>query len=125
MDPHFSTPTHSIWLMAAVSLAGAMLVRFQLAVELVNFGAFVGFILVNLSVIRHHFMGLRQRRGLAVFTSLIFPAAGALICAYIWMSLTSKAKIAGFAWLGLGAIYLSGLTRGFRIPVRRLDFEGS
>ena len=125
VDPRFSTPTHSIWLMAAVSLAGALLVRFQLAVELVNFGAFVGFILVNLSVIQHHFIGLRQRRGWAVFTSLIFPAAGALICACIWMSLTSKAKFAGFAWLAMGAIYLCVLTRGFRIPARHLDFEGT
>jgi putrescine importer len=125
VDPHFFVPTRSIWLMAAISLAGAMLMHFQLAVELVNFGAFVGFILVNLSVIRHHFIGLRQRRGLAVFTSLIFPAAGALICAYIWVSLTSNAKIAGFAWLGLGVLYLAFSTRRFRVPVRHLDFEGT
>ncbi|MGH9662950.1 MAG: APC family permease [Bryobacteraceae bacterium] len=125
LDPRFSTPTRSIWLMGAISLAGAVLVRFQLAVELVNFGAFVGFILVNLSVIRHYFVRLRLRRGFAAFTNLIFPAIGALICLYIWMSLTSKAKLVGFGWLGLGLLYLLVLTRGFREPVCRLDFEGA
>ena len=125
LDPRFSTPTRSIWLMGAISLVGALLVRFQLAVELVNFGAFVGFILVNLSVIRHYFGRLRLRRGVAMLTNLIFPAIGALVCLYIWMSLTSKAKLVGFGWLGLGLLYLFVLTRGFREPVRRLDFEGA
>ncbi len=125
VDPRFDTPTRSIWVMAAISLFGAILVHFQLAVELVNFGAFIGFILVNLSVIRHHFLRLGERRGLAVVTNLIFPAIGALICIYIWMSLTSNAKAAGFGWLGLGAIYLSFLTRGFRVPVKHLGLEGS
>jgi amino acid transporter len=111
--------------MGAISLVGAVLVRFQLAVELINFGAFVGFILVNLSVIRHYFIRLRLRGGFAVLTNLLFPAAGALVCLYIWMSLTSKAKLVGFGWLGLGLIYLFVLTRGFREPVRRLDFEGA
>jgi hypothetical protein len=38
----------------------------------------------------------------------------------VWLSLTSKAKVVGFIWLGLGLIYLAGLTRGFRNPPRTL-----
>ena len=72
----YSTPTRSIYVMGAVSLAGSLLLRFQLAVELLNFGAFVGFILVNLSVIRHFYLRLRQRQRLALVTNLIFPAGG-------------------------------------------------
>src|SRR5439155_9486011 len=40
LDPRYSTPTRSIYLMGAISLIGAMAVRFQLAAELLNFGAF-------------------------------------------------------------------------------------
>ena len=78
IDPKYSTPVRGIYVMGAVSLAGSLLLRFQLVVELLNFGAFVGFILVNLSVIRHFYMRrTRERQGLALVTSLLFPLAGA------------------------------------------------
>jgi amino acid transporter len=121
VHPRFSTPTRSIYLMAAVSLAGALLMRFQLAVELLNFGAFAGFILVNLSVIRHFYLRLGFRKGAAFFTNLVFPLAGALVCTYVWMSLTSKAKLVGFAWLGAGVLYLAIVTRGFHIRPRHFE----
>ena len=125
LDPRYSTPTRSIYLMGAISMVGALAVRFQLAVELLNFGAFVGFILVNLSVIRHYYLRLRERSGLRLMTNLLFPLAGALVCSYVWMSLTMKAKIVGFAWLLAGVIYLAVLTRGFRVPPKKLEFEAS
>lgn len=121
VDPKHATPTRSIYLMGAVSLAGSLLLRFQLVVELLNFGAFFGFILVNLSVIRHFFGRKEQRSGLAVLTSLVFPSFGAIVSGYVWLSLTTKAQMAGFAWLCAGAIYLAVLTKGFRRNVGRLN----
>jgi amino acid transporter len=121
LHPRFSTPTRTIYLMGGISLVGALLMRFQLAVELLNFGAFAGFILVNVSVIRHFYIRLRRRRGVAFFTNLLFPLAGALVCTYVWMSLTTKAKFVGFMWLGLGILYLAIVTRGFRIRPKALE----
>jgi putrescine importer len=120
INPRYSTPTRSIYLMAGVSLVGAVLMRFQLAVELLNFGAFVGFILVNLSVIRHYYVRRKLRAGKNFFTNLIFPALGTLVCTYVWMNLTTKAKLVGFAWMGLGLIYLAVITKGFRIAPKSL-----
>jgi amino acid transporter len=122
LDPRYSTPTRSIYLIGAISLVGAMAVRFQLAAELLNFGAFVGFILVNLSVIRHYYIRLGERRGVYLFTNLLFPLAGALVCSYVWMSLTGKAKLVGFGWLLAGVLYLAVLTRGFRVAPKKLEF---
>ena len=121
VDPRYSTPTRGIYLMGAVSLAGSLLLGFQLAVELLNFGAFVGFILVNLSVIRHFYLRLRERSGWATVTNLIFPLAGAAVCSYVWLNLSWKAQLAGFTWLGLGVVYLAVLTRGFRVPPKALS----
>jgi putrescine importer len=121
VDERYSTPTRSIYLMGAVSMLGALLIRFQLAVELLNFGAFVGFILVNLSVIRHYYIRRRQRRGLDFLTNLVFPALGAMVCSYVWMSLTTKAKLVGFAWLLAGLAYLAFITRGFRLAPKSLS----
>lgn len=121
IDPKHSTPVRGIYVMGAVSLAGSLLLRFQLVVELLNFGAFVGFILVNLSVIRHFYLRRRERHGFALVTSLFFPLAGAGVCTYIWLNLSSKAQLAGFGWLGLGLVYLAILTRGFRITPQSLS----
>jgi amino acid transporter len=119
VDEKYSTPTRSIYVMGGITMLGAFLIRFQLAVELLNFGAFVGFILVNLSVIRHYYLRKRQRSGLGFLTNLIFPGLGALVCSYVWMSLSTPAKIVGFIWLGLGVGYLAYLTKGFsRSPVK-------
>jgi amino acid transporter len=113
IDPRFSTPTRGIYLMAGISLLGVLFMRFEIAVELLNFGAFAGFVLVNLSVIRHFFIRQRRRRGRDLFSYLISPTLGAAMCLYVWTSLSQKAKIAGFIWLAIGAIYLAILTRGF------------
>jgi amino acid transporter len=121
VHPRFSTPTRSIYLMGGVSLVGALLMRFQLAVELLNFGAFAGFILVNLSVIRHFYVRGGERRGTAFLTDLVFPMAGALVCTYVWMSLTYKAKLVGFGWLGLGVVYLAFMTRGCQTRPKQLE----
>ena len=37
------------------------------------------------------------------------------------MSLSTKAKIAGFIWLAVGAAYLAVITRGFRVAPKSLD----
>jgi len=120
IHPRYSTPTRSIYFMGSLSLAGALFLHFQMAVELLNFGALAGFILVNLSVIRHYYVRLGKRRGWDLVANLLFPSAGALVCVYIWLSLSSNAKIAGFCWLAVGALYLGTITRGFRTAPREL-----
>lgn len=120
IDERRSTPVRGILAMGAVSLIGSLLFRFQLAVELLNFGALVGFILVNLSVIRHFYVRLRMRSGWQIVENLVFPILGTLVCSMVWLNLTSKAKIAGFGWLAIGLVYLAFMTRGFRIEPRRL-----
>jgi amino acid transporter len=99
--------------MAGVSLVGSFM-TFELATQLLNFGAFVGFILVNLSVIRHYYIRLGRRRGWDFVRYFLFPLLGALVCGYIWISLTNIAKLVGFGWLGLGLVYLAVITKGFR-----------
>lgn len=119
IHPRFSTPTRGVYFMGLLCLAGIALARFQVAVEMLNFGAFAGFILVNLSVIRHYFIRLRRRSGVEWFTNLLFPLLGAAFCTYLWIHLSSNAKIAGFIWLLAGVVYLAILTKGFRrLPAR-------
>lgn len=121
VDPKFSTPTRGIYLMGCISLLGSLFMGFQDVAELLNFGAFVGFILVNLSVIRHFYLRLGQRSGIAVFTNLIFPAAGTLVCGYVFWNLNPVAQKLGWSWLIIGVLYLAFITRGFTRATTRLD----
>jgi amino acid transporter len=127
IDPRTSTPVRGVLVMGAVALIGSMLFRFQLAVELLNFGALTGFILVNLSVIQHYYIRLRMRSGWQAAENLLFPILGTVVCGFLWFNLTAKAKMAGFGWLALGVVYMAILTRGFRIAPKTLGSleEGS
>jgi putrescine importer len=120
VDPKYATPTTSIYIMGALALIGSIFMRFQLAVELLNFGAFVGFIFVNLSVIRYFYILQKRRTGLDLLTNLVFPLIGTAVCSYIWLNLSWKAQVAGFAWLAIGLIYLAVITRGFRVAPKPL-----
>jgi amino acid transporter len=115
LDERYSTPTRGIYLMGGFPLTASLAMRFQLAVELLNFGAFAGLILVNLSVIRHYFVGGRERAGLGALTNLLFPLSRAVVCSYVWLNLSPKARLAGYLWLGGGTVYLAVLTRCFRV----------
>jgi amino acid transporter len=121
IDARFSTPTRAIYLMSMFSVLGVLFLRFEIAVELLNFGAFAGFILVNLSVIRHFYFRLHRGTGWQLFANLISPATGTIVCAYLWMSLSLKARMAGFIWLIIGCIYLAIITRGFRVAPKSLS----
>jgi putrescine importer len=125
LHPRYATPARAMYVIALISLGGALLVRFQIAVELLNFGAFAGFVLVNLCVIRHYFIHLKQRNLSGVVHNLLFPLLGAAVCSYVWMNLSAKAKIVGFFWLALGAAYLAFITRGFKHLPKQLTFEES
>jgi putrescine importer len=122
IHPRYGTPTRAIWVISALTLIGALLIRFQSAVELLNFGAFVGFILVNVSVIRHYFIRLRLRKGKYFLQNLLTPLLGAIVCCYVWMNLSAKSKIIGFLWLGIGTLYLCVLTHVFHKVPADLQF---
>jgi amino acid transporter len=120
IDPKTSTPVRGIIVMGVVALVGSLTFRFQMAVELLNFGALTGFILVNLSVVNHYYFRERLRSGWQTIQNLVFPLLGTLVCSFLWFNLTNKAKLAGFGWLALGVIYLAILTRGFRLAPKTL-----
>lgn len=121
LDEKSATPARGLLAMAGVTLIGSLMLRFQLAVELLNFGALSGFILVNLSVVSHYYFRLRLRGGRRTIENLVFPVLGTAVCGFLWFNLTAKAKLAGFGWLAIGIVYLAVLTRGFGTTPKAID----
>jgi amino acid transporter len=99
--PRSGVPSRNVLLCGAVALLGAWSIDYQLGAELLNFGAFLACIGVNASAFRHGYLRSGDRR----LAHALMPLAGAAVCLYIWWSLRWQAKLAGFVWVGLGAVY--------------------
>lgn len=113
IDPEHQVPRYNILLIGAICAAGAFVVSYQLGAELLNFGAFIGFMGVNLAAFLHYFV-----RGQRKLSNFLPPVLGFLICFAIWLSLRTPAKLAGAAWLAFGMLYGAWRTRGFRDPIQ-------
>jgi putrescine importer len=112
IHPRLGTPIHSVLLMGIVSVAGALALRYSEAAGLVNFGALLGFMAVNLSVFRLFFCVRRERRGKHFWSNLVLPIGGFAFCLAIWSSLSHMALLLGAAWIAIGtAYYLALLNR--------------
>ena len=95
---------------------------FEEAAKLLNFGAFLAFIGVNLACQREYFW--RRPKTLGSFLlSFLVPAIGAVVCLVIWTSLPVKTLLIGGGWMLAGIGYLAVRTSGFRKPVPLLDFS--
>lgn len=117
IHPKYSTPTYGILAMGVVTLAGGFLLSFQLAAEAINFGALLGFMSVNLSVIGHYFVRGRERAGYALARNLILPACGFVACLYVFVNLSTVARLIGVGWCAFGLVYAAFRTHGFRRPL--------
>lgn len=111
LHPKLASPTHSLLLMGAIAMVAALLLNLEKAAELVNFGACFGFMAVNASVITYYFVRQGERTGIALWTRLISPAIGLIVCLWIWLSVSSLAMIVGASWSVVGVIYLYTLIR--------------
>lgn len=121
LDPKHHSPTFNIWLVGLLALVGSFVLSYEVAAEVLNFGAFLGFMGVNLAVIRQYYIVGKPGRKKWLLTDAIVPGLGFLFCLVIWWGLQRPAKIAGGVWFLAGLVYDAIRTRGFRL--RPVMFE--
>lgn len=120
-----NSPSLNIWLIGIFALACAFKLKYELLGQLINFGAFIAFMGVNLAVIREFFLrppAGHQRRW---FLDLAAPLTGFAFCLSIWLFLPPPAKIAGAIWFAAGFTWLAFKTRGFRRPPAMIDLSAA
>ncbi|WP_242206679.1 MULTISPECIES: APC family permease [unclassified Pseudomonas] len=122
LHARFGTPVNSILLCAVVALL-ALKLDVTTSTSFINFGAFLAFSLVNLSVIFHYWIGGEKRglRELVLF--LLFPFIGLVADLWLMVSLDHLAVYLGLSWLAIGVVYLAVLTGGFRRQPPEMDFQ--
>lgn len=113
VNPKTGVPAWNVLLVAVIALS-AIFVDLDQAASMINFGAFIAFTFVNLSVI-FVFFKFMQQRGVAQVLGYVFvPAVGVVINVWLWLSLDSVSMIIGGIWIAIGVVFLVVTTRGFR-----------
>jgi len=109
LNPKTTIPSLNTLLIGILAFAGSLFLSYERAAELLNFGAFMAFIGVNLAAALHSIRDPSRS-----WSHSVMPLAGLLCCLGIWVNLPTPAMITGSIWFLLGTIYLAIQTRGFR-----------
>lgn len=125
LDAKRNTPTLNISIIGLLAFFGSLVMSYEFTAELLNFGAFLGFMGVNLAVIRRFYIVGQTGGRRHFFSDLAVPGLGFLFCLGIWVGLATPAKIAGCIWFVFGIIHLGYRTRGFRDTPALIDFSES
>ena len=122
LDAKHNIPAFNILVIGGLTLVGALAISYERAAELLNFGAFLAFMGVNITCIRQFCLGPQVGRRRNLFTDLFVPGLGFVFCFGIWWSLPLPAKWAGGIWFAIGLAYAAIRTRGFRVEPPKMDF---
>jgi amino acid transporter len=128
LKPGSSTPTFNILLIGFISFAGAVLLNYvgsayEHAGELLNFGAFLAFMGVNLATFWQFTVTRQPGYQRKLLRDTILPLIGFAFCGLIWWNLNPLAKTVGGIWFAIGLLYVGIKTRGFRSAPVMIDFR--
>jgi putrescine importer len=156
VDPKRHVPRNNVFFVGAIALGGALLVSiglfsYGLGAEMLNFGALIAFMGVNMAAFVRYYVreGGKSPFPPLVLTALVIvlvllptsnwmvlaaaalmllilavwapPLAGFTICFFLWKNLSWKAWKVGGIWMLAGIIFGLIKTRGFRVDL--VDFE--
>ena len=113
IHPVTHVPANNVMIIGLLCVVGAFSMTYEFGAELLNFGAFIGFMGVNAAAFL-----LAWRNGTRTVMGLTPPLLGFLICLVIWLNLSSTSKGVGALWLTMGAIYGWWKTDGFKTVVK-------
>ena len=122
LDSRRDIPEFNILLIGLLTLIGSLAIGYERAAELLNFGAFLAFMGVNLACIQQLCIRPQVGRRRHLLTDLFLPGLGFLFCFGIWWSLPMPAKWAGGVWFMAGFTYAVIRTRAFRLEPPKMDF---
>jgi len=117
IEPKRRIPQNNVMFVGALALAGTVVLTFERAAELLNFGALLAFMGVNAASFTRYYVRERQR----TLGNFLPPILGFTICLLLWLNLSPPAKIVGTIWMLLGIAYGAYRTRGFRSELVSFD----
>jgi putrescine importer len=101
VHPKNRIPRNNILLIGAIILVGGLLMSYQLGTELLNYGALIAFMGVNLS---SAVLGWRERQCGGQWPAILLSVAGLLTCSFLWIHLGTLALTVGTLWASIGVL---------------------
>jgi amino acid transporter len=117
IHPKTRVPANNVLFVGAIALLGAFLISYDNGAQLLNFGALIAFMGVNLAALTHYYIRGADRS----VGQLVPPILGFFICFFIWVSLSKLALIVGSVWMVAGVAYGAWRTRGFQSDLVNFD----
>jgi len=117
IDRNRRIPRNNVIFVGLVAVAGAFLLSYGLAAEMLNFGALLAFMGVNAAAFVRYYMRSSEKR----LANLVLPISGLTICLLLWLNLSQAAIRAGVIWMIVGIAFGAWKTRGFRTGL--INFE--
>lgn len=117
IHPRTRIPANNVVFVGVIALIGGFLISYDNGAELLNFGALIAFMGVNLAALTHYYIRGEDR----TLWQLIPPALGFVICLFIWIHLSRLAIAVGSIWMIAGIAYGAWKTRGFRRNLANFD----
>ncbi len=104
IDSRNGIPRNNVIIVGACTLLGVFMLTYQSGAELLNFGAFIAFMGVNIAALVHYKFRSKTKIGMAATA----PLLGFLVSAFIWLNLNHRAQFLGIAWVvfGLGIYFV-------------------
>ena len=93
------------------------MIDFDLGAQMLNFGALIAFMGVNVAAFMRYYVRERRR----TLGNFIPSAFGFVICLLLFLSLSGKAQLAGSAWMVAGIAFGAWKTRWFRGDLVNFD----
>jgi amino acid transporter len=124
LDAKRGSPTYNVAIAGGLAYLGTLTMQWERSVEILNFGALIAFMAVNLAAVKHFGFSPELAGKRKIFLDVIVPGLGFLFCLAILLGLQGSTLAAGAIWCGLGAVYVVLKTRALGEPVV-IDFSES
>lgn len=116
-------PTANVLIIGVLAFVFSQFFSYELAAEMLNFGAFLAFMGVNFSCFYQFYLNKQAGKKRHLIKDAVIPLVGFLFCLWIWCNLSRPSMIRGAIWLAAGLIYAAIKTRGFRGRALTMDFR--
>ena len=117
-------PSYNVIIAGALAYIGTLTMGWERSVEILNFGALMAFMGVNLAAVRYFGFSPEVKNKRKLFLDVIVPTLGFLFCLVIFLGLQNSTLLAGAIWVGVGALYVLLKTKAMGQPVA-IDFSES
>jgi amino acid transporter len=117
-------PSYNVLIAGGLAYLGSLTMEWERSIEILNFGALMAFMAVNLSAMRHFGFSSERTEAQRPLLDVVVPGIGFAFCLVIFLGLQQSTLAVGAVWMIVGGVYVVWKTKVLRQPVA-IDFTES